>query len=229
MSYSFSVWVSYGILAITCIVVIYRFVTLLRQRSFWELPIFLAGSALAVIGAFSVTLYLQNIPIINELGEKFGLSRSISAIPERIKDGDDIVINGQTFRLNFIDAPELGQCCKRAEGEWKDCGALAQKKLLEKIDGKQVNCSWYKIDRYNRPLATCFIGETNLNGWMVKNGFAFSYREKKKGRYEPKPIYLKHENEAKLAKVGLHNHIELMLPHQYRDKYGRRQQYPNCD
>lgn len=210
---------------------IYRSVMLFLRQRYWELPIFIAGSALAVIGAFSIMLYLQNIAIINELGEIFGLRRSISAVPERIVDGDDIVFNGEKVRLNHIDAPELGQCCKTSEGEWQDCGELAKHQLHKQIANQQVHCFWLQVERsYNRPLATCFVGDKNLNRWIVKNGFAFAFRERrnKKKLYYPKKTYLKQEQQAKLTKAGLHSYTELLPPHIYRHQKEKKHRYSKC-
>ena len=46
-----------------------------------------------------------------------------------------------------------------------------------------VNCQVKTIDRYKRYIATCYKEKTNLNQWMVRNGYAIAYR-----RYSKKYI-----------------------------------------
>ena len=52
-----------------------------------------------------------------------------------IVDGDTLKIEGVTYRINGIDAPEYGQKC----GNWK-CGADATIAIAQLIDGKLVQC-----------------------------------------------------------------------------------------
>ena len=57
-------------------------------------------------------------------------------------------------------------------------------------------CIFTSRDRYKRYIATCFKGETNLNQWMVRNGYAIAYR-----RYSKK--YVSDEDFAREKKLGL--------------------------
>ena len=98
----------------------------------------------------------------------------------KVVDGDTIHIKSYKMRLEGIDAPEMKQKCKRPYLQilffnfQKDyyCGQKSKKKLTEKIDNKQVKCILYRKDRYKRYLAKCLKGSTNLNRWMVRNGYA---------------------------------------------------------
>ena len=134
------------------------------------------------------------------------LAEEISGIP-KIIDGDTIHINDNKFRLEGIDAPEMKQQCKKESLKisstigfsfYKDynCGQVSKAKLKAKINGSKIKCIFTSKDRYKRYIATCFKGETNLNKWMVRNGYAVAYR-----RYSKK--YVPDEDFAKEKKLGL--------------------------
>ena len=134
------------------------------------------------------------------------VAEEISGIP-KIVDGDTIHINDKKFRLEGIDAPEMRQQCKKKTLKisstigftfYKDynCGKVSKAKLKAKINGSKIKCIATSKDKYKRYIATCFKGETNLNQWMVRNGYAIAYR-----RYSKK--YIPDEDFAKEKKLGL--------------------------
>ena len=51
-------------------------------------------------------------------------------------------------------------------------------------------------DFYDRYIATCYLKKTDINSWMVRNGFAIAYR-----KYSKK--YVMDEENAKKNKLGL--------------------------
>ena len=133
-------------------------------------------------------------------------AEEISGTP-KIIDGDTVHINNYKFRLEGIDAPEMKQQCKKESFKisstigfsfYKDysCGKVSKAKLKAKINGSKIKCIFTSKDRYKRYIATCFKGETNLNQWMVRNGYAIAYR-----RYSKK--YVSDEDFAKEKKLGL--------------------------
>ena len=134
------------------------------------------------------------------------IAEEISGIP-KVVDGDTIHINNYKFRLEGIDAPEMRQQCKKESLKisfligftfYKDysCGRFSKEKLITKINTSEIKCISSSKDRYKRYIATCFKGKTNLNQWMVRNGFAIAYR-----RYSKK--YVPDEAFAKENKLGL--------------------------
>ena len=134
------------------------------------------------------------------------LAEEISGVP-KIIDGDTVHIKNFKFRLEGIDAPEMRQQCKKEFLKissiigftfYKDysCGKVSKEKLINKINGSEIKCVFATKDRYKRYIATCFKGNTNLNQWMVKNGFAIAYK-----RYSKK--YVLDEDFAKENKLGL--------------------------
>ena len=134
------------------------------------------------------------------------IAEEISGIP-KVVDGDTVHIDNYKFRLEGIDAPEMRQQCKKESFKisffigftfYKDysCGRVSKEKLITKIDTTEIKCISSSKDRYKRYIATCYKGKTNLNQWMVRNGFAIAYR-----RYSKK--YVPDEEFAKENKLGL--------------------------
>lgn len=90
-------------------------------------------------------------------------------------DGDTLEIHGQRIRLHGIDAPESRQTCARYSGEKWRCGQRAALALSDKIGRAGIACEERDIDRYGRIVAVCFKGSTDLNSWMVRQGWAVAY------------------------------------------------------
>ena len=134
------------------------------------------------------------------------IAEEISGIP-KVVDGDTLHIDNYKFRLEGIDAPEMRQQCKKESFKisffigftfYKDysCGRVSKEKLITKIYTSEIKCISSSKDKYKRFIATCFKGKTNLNQWMVRNGFAIAYRRYSK-KYVPDEVF------AKENKLGL--------------------------
>lgn len=93
----------------------------------------------------------------------------------RIIDGDTIEIEGTSFRLSGIDAPELGQPCVNKEGTGFDCGVVARRGLEAIVAGHEVSCKAETIDRYNRPVALCQVDGRDIAEAMIISGLAIPY------------------------------------------------------
>lgn len=94
----------------------------------------------------------------------------------RVVDGDTIHIGKTKIRLQGIDAPEQKQTCTAGGRDWA-CGRAATQALIDAINNQGVTCRGDKRDRYKRLLATCYVGNINLNALMVHNGWALAYRK----------------------------------------------------
>ncbi len=134
----------------------------------------------------------------------------------KVTDGDTIRIEEKKIRFFGIDAPEQKQQCKKT---WltisfisfsKDypCGQISTDKLKKKINNKLLICKWSNKDRYKRYIAECFQNKTNINAWMVRNGYAVAYR-----KYSKK--FVSQEILAKKEKLGLWSGT-FMMPWDYR-------------
>ena len=64
------------------------------------------------------------------------------------------------------------------------------------ISNKKVKCVGNKTDKYSRLIAICYVRNKDINMWLVRNGFAVSYK-----RYSSK--YLHQEKMAQKEKIGL--------------------------
>ncbi len=132
--------------------------------------------------------------ILLNLNEKI-IASEIYGLPV-ITDGDTIKILNNKIRLHGIDAPEKDQKCYKNKKKY-NCGTVATKALIKKINKDAVKCLTQKNkDRYNRFIGVCFVGQENLNKWMVRNGYAVAYKRYSKD-------YILDEEFAKTNKLGL--------------------------
>lgn len=113
----------------------------------------------------------------------------------KVIDGDTLEVGGKRLRLHGIDAPESLQSCERA-GKSYHCGQAATKALSDKISHQPLSCKQLDVDRYKRIVAVCFLGEIDVNQWMVSQGWALAYRKYSKD-------YINSEQAARLAKAGM--------------------------
>lgn len=125
----------------------------------------------------------------------------------RAKDGDSLMVGDREVRLFGIDAPELNQSCKRDGQDW-DCGVAAKDLLESLIRGKSVYCSQVGTDQFQRALARCVAGTTDLNRTMVATGFAVAFR-----RYASD--YVSAEESAKVGRRGIWSST-FVMPSDYR-------------
>ena len=134
----------------------------------------------------------------------------------KVTDGDTIRIKGKKIRFFGIDAPEKKQQCKKpwltisfiSFNKNYPCGQISTDKLKKKINNKLLICKWSNKDRYKRYIAECFKDKTNINAWMVRNGYAVAYR-----KYSKK--FVSQEIFAKKEKLGLWSGT-FMMPWDYR-------------
>ena len=89
------------------------------------------------------------------------------------RDGDSLIFNGRDLALFGIDAMEWNQICRDGNSDWA-CGDASASALREKIAGKRICCHQRGIDVYDRPEVVCFVGEEDLNAWLVRHGWALA-------------------------------------------------------
>ena len=124
-------------------------------------------------------------------------------------DGDTIHIGDKKYRFSGIDTPEMKQTCQK-DGVVIMCGVIAKDALQNKINNREVSCKDEEIDRYQRIVAECFIGEESLSKYLVRNGYAVAYR-----KYSNK--FIEDEEYARQNKLGLWS-MTFEYPWDYRAK-----------
>ncbi|HQT14852.1 MAG: hypothetical protein B7Y08_18700 [Rhodospirillales bacterium 24-66-33] len=117
------------------------------------------------------------------------------ALAQTITDGDTIKLNGVTYRLWGIDAPETAQVCPDG---WP-AGRLATTHLQSLIVGRNVTCERRDTDRYGRIVAVCRAGGTDLGATMVRDGYAWAF-------VKYTGDYVGQEAQAKGGRIGVHGH-----------------------
>ncbi len=121
-----------------------------------------------------------------------------------VVDGDTIKINKKKIRLFGIDAPEMNQICKRnyltisffTFSKNYNCGLIAKQKLKDLVKNKLIKCVIRGTDIYKRKIGICYRDKVDINSWMVRNGYAVSYK-----KYSKK--YVLFEEKAKKNNLGL--------------------------
>ena len=118
-----------------------------------------------------------------------------------LKDADTLVVDGASYRLHGIDAPEADQQCLDQSGTTWACGIEAVNRLAAYINGRSVRCDDLGPDRSfpQRRLGICYVeGETlTLNAWLVEHGWALNFEPYSKGRFKS------HEMNAQTGRRGM--------------------------
>jgi endonuclease YncB( thermonuclease family) len=124
-----------------------------------------------------------------------------------VTDGDTIRIGDERIRFSGIDAPELKQTCIYQSIEFQ-CGEFSKTLLIQKIANQEVNCIREGNDQYGRTLAECFVGEESLSSYLVREGYAFAYRQ-----YSDQ--FIQDEEYAQSRENGMWS-MEFLFPWNYR-------------
>lgn len=118
------------------------------------------------------------------------------AMAVTVVDGDTIKIDGVTYRLNGIDAPEHGQKCKKPSGKTWPCGKRATAALGDMVVGSDIRCEGSQADGYGRTIATCYKAGIDLNRQMVLEGWAWAFL-----KYSQ--VYAEEQKAAQSAGIGI--------------------------
>ncbi len=124
--------------------------------------------------------------------ENANLADAITFIPPvkygkvvKVYDGDTITIVATldfgvyqspqlykfSVRLNGIDTPEL----KTKNENEKRLAIIARDELKKQLDNKIVELKNVSLEKYGRLLAEVYVGDINVNEWMITNGYAVKY------------------------------------------------------
>ena len=113
----------------------------------------------------------------------------------RVVDGDTLKVDGVTYRLWGIDAPEMPQPCA---DDWP-AGRAATEHLRALIGERHVTCEPRSVDRYGRTVAVRHVDGRDLGADMVADGHAWAFV-----RYSRD--YVDEEREAAAVRAGIHDH-----------------------
>lgn len=163
-----------------------------RRRSSHKTLASQIGKAVALLVVLGLVLLFERYCTAQV--EPFGPDARIVSI-----DGDSLrAANGDEYRIFGIDAPELKQSCKEANGRSWACGRAAKVKLTKLIKGGGVACDIRDKDRFGRYVAVCSAeGVPDLGEALVRDGYAIDL-----GRKFGNP-YASEEAEAKADKRGI--------------------------
>jgi len=135
--------------------------------------------ALVVLALLGLVLLLPATQSLNPQGRA------------RVIDGDSIVVAEVEMRLQGIDAPEAEQTCRKGGRDWA-CGREASRRLAGLLGSRRVRCKGHQEDQHGRLLTRCWLGEVEINRWLVEQGWAVSF-----GGYHGT------ERQARAAKRGI--------------------------
>ena len=105
----------------------------------------------------------------------------------KVYDGDTITVASKlpykesplyrfSVRLSGIDAPELDS----KDIQEKHLALRSQKILSDKILYRNVFLKNTSTEKYGRLLAEVYLDDLHINQWMILNGYAVHYMDKKK-------------------------------------------------
>ena len=110
----------------------------------------------------------------------------------RITDGDTIEVQLGSgpikVRFDSVDAPERKQ----------PGGAEATAALERRLAGQAVAVEPIEQDQYGRMIGVVYLGEENINAWLVREGYAWTYRQ-----YAHDRRYCEAESAARSEKRGV--------------------------
>ena len=136
-------------------------------------------------------------------------ARTVTGRVTGVQDGDSITVTmttgGRTgsvrVRLAEIDAPESRQ----------PFGNAAKRALSDRVFRKVVTVRITEYDRFGRAVAHVHVGNTWVNGSMVKSGYAWFYE-----RYGRDPQLRVLQEDARARRVGLWADASPIPPWEWR-------------
>ena len=129
-----------------------------------------AGLAGGVLGLL-IVLMASPTELMGRVPRVSGLLSAPSA-RVAVVDGQTLVLNDMSVRLDGIVAPARGQACRRADGSGGDCGAEAVAALAALVRDRDVSCRLNGRDREGFPRGVCEVAGLELNRAQVAAGWA---------------------------------------------------------
>lgn len=174
-----------------------------------RLPRLLWGAA-AVVALWMALVVALALALVSAAA---AAPRELTGIVARVVDGDTLVFRPATagepeiaVRLRGIDAPESCQV-------W---GTQARQALRQWAEGREAILQVHGQDDYRRTLAVLRVDGDDLNRRLVLEGHAWAYLDRG-GR----GIYTEQEQQARVARRGLHASAAAQPPWDFRRENGR--------
>lgn len=148
--------------------------------------------------------------------------RTIQGTVTKVSDGDTIQVVDHLgtkvkVRLYGIDAPETEKMNRKTgkiSKQRQPYGEEAFQALQGKIGDQRVKTEVLDIDRYRRAVSVVWLGERNINREMVREGFAWAYRQY---LYRPHASeYIQAEEQARWERRGLWRQGNPQPPWEFR-------------
>jgi len=123
----------------------------------------------------------------------------LATLPARGEDANAIRVDGTTYRLEGIDAPEADQNCINEDGELYPCGRRAWEELKKFIASRPIKCVDLRADSAypKRRIGQCSAEGIDLQHWLVLQGWALDFEPDAKGRFKTD------EDDARAGRFGL--------------------------
>jgi len=148
--------------------------------------------------------------------------RTVDGIVTQVSDGDTVKLETAEgtklkIRLYGIDAPEMGKISRRTgmvSKAGQPYGEEAYEALKSKMLDSKVKVDIMATDRYKRMVGIVYLNNKNINIEMVKEGWAWAYRE-----YLDRPYaseYLDAEREARTKRSSLWQQPNPQPPWEFR-------------
>jgi endonuclease YncB( thermonuclease family) len=141
--------------------------------------------------------------------------RTVEGFVQKTSDGDTmtLITRDRTklrVRLYGIDAPEV----RHEKKAGQPFGEEANSALAEKVMRKEVAITTQDRDQYKRVVGIIRIGNRNINEEMVREGWAWAYREFLRGPYVSE--FINAEREERERKLGLWQQFNPQSPWEFR-------------
>ena len=145
------------------------------------------GHRLSALTALAMSIAAACTPPSTGTAEPFLEGRVVA-----VQDGDSLLVevDGERLRVRLagIDAPERGQPWSRRSKE----------ALKARVDDREVRINAVTIDVYGRTIGEVYADDVCVGCELVRGGHAWAYR-----RFDPDPVILELEDEARRAGRGL--------------------------
>lgn len=164
-----------------------------RRAARWALPLLLSWALVGLWPAYADALKGQVVAVA---------------------DGDTVtVLDAQRqrhkIRLAGIDAPESRQAY----------GQRARSSLKDLLDGRQVQVSYDKTDRYGRLVGKIELEGRDINLEQLRRGLAWHYKKYEAEQSpEDRQLYAQAQEQAQAARLGLWRDGQPLAPWDYRQQ-----------